>query len=198
MNGAEIINFKGPEGSGKSTIARLLAARINKPLVSTGDILRFVAETDMTELGDECRDMFKNDRYMKAEILLKILVAGLGGRDDLSGGFVMDGGLRTVEETKGYREMLRSAKRDFPLKVVKLDVPDSVGIARLVGNTRPGRKPDTIESVQERLRNYHYRLFERLALIRQMDRCELIEIDATGSIDVTFGLVCQALMVENL
>lgn len=139
--------------------------------------------------------MFDNNRYMTAEILIEIVIASLCARDDLKNGFVVDGGLRTVEETRLYRQMLQTAGVDFPLKVIKLNVPDSVGTARLLASPRSGRKPDTIESITERLRNYHHRLDERVQLIREMERCQLYEVDATGSEDVTFGLVCQALGV---
>lgn len=43
---AEIINLKGPEGSGKTTISRRLADYLGKPRVVTGDILRYFAAHD--------------------------------------------------------------------------------------------------------------------------------------------------------
>ena len=130
--GKEIVNFIGPEGSGKSTAAKGLSELSHKPYVSVGDMLRYVAKNDQTELGDECRDMFEHHRYMEPLTLLKIL--GEGFKNEIyEDGFILDGGLRTVEETLGFWEMLEEAGRKMDMTVVHIRIPGWLGIERLTG-----------------------------------------------------------------
>ncbi len=98
-----IILFIGPEGSGKTTIAKQLAKEGGRPYITTGDIIRDLAANDTGFLGEECREMFATHTYLAGDTLLKILT-GRFAREDTLDGFVLDGGLRTLEETKDFQK----------------------------------------------------------------------------------------------
>ena len=49
------IIFYGPEGSGKSTQAKMLAKDLNLPYLGSGDLVRHYSASDKGIMGDICR-----------------------------------------------------------------------------------------------------------------------------------------------
>lgn len=180
----EIIVFFGPEGSGKTTVARRIAKAKHMKRVSTGDLLRHLAVHDPSEVGDACRKMFAENAYLDPSLLRKILTDRLR-EPDMEGGFVLDGGMRTVKETQEFREMLRDAGRDFPLTVVHLRIPGWKSIDRLSGVKRNGRKTDTPEGILSRLNKFYLGLPDRVRAIREQNGWNMVHVSAMGDIDAT-------------
>lgn len=193
--GKQIIVFIGPEGSGKSTIARRLASELQKPYISTGDIIRDLTVNDFTTpLGDECREMQKERRYLSPQMLIEIL-ANRFKRDDTKDGFVLDGGLRTLEETENFPFLLERSERVMPLTVLYLSIPKSVSMERLVtGEDARRRDGDTVEGVLKRLSFFNNQLEERLSFIESQKTWRLLKVDASGTSDEVFNIVCQDLV----
>ncbi len=195
----QIIVFIGPEGAGKTTQALSLAKATGRPYVSTGDIIRDLAANDFeTRYGEACRKMFAEHAYLDGPTLLEILALRLG-RDDMIDGFILDGGMRTVEETQEFQTVLNAAGRgDLHIKVIQLETPESESISRLAGEGGRNRFDDTIEGVRSRLSKYHFQLEQRLALIAQTTSWELIPVDASGSIDETHGKLIEVITGTSL
>jgi adenylate kinase family enzyme len=185
--------FIGPEGSGKSTIAKRLAEEINKPYITTGDIIRDLAKNDHGPLGEECRSILNNNTYLSGESLLGILADRFGKADALEG-FVLDGGLRTLSETLGFQSMLERIDRALPLSIVYLQIPKDLVFERLLhGENARGREDDTIDGIEKRLLNFFYQFEERLDHIVSQPTWELIEIDASPGIDEVFESVITSI-----
>jgi len=161
-----IIAFIGPEGSGKSTQAKNLAKRLNLPYVSTGDMLREAAKNDESELGDACRKMFEEHVYLSAEKLLEVVGKRLKN-EDVDKGVVLDGGFRTVEETKNFPQMLEKTGKDFSVKVFLLKVPYWKCADRLMGENGRKRVDDTPTAWLSRMKEFNTNLGERMSLIRK-------------------------------
>ena len=177
--GKQIIVFIGPEGSGKTTTARRLCEETGKPYITTGNIIRDLAANNPGELGDSCRAMFTEQRYLDGATLIKILLNRIK-QDDTAGGFILDGGMRTVEETQGFQSMLESANRCLPLMVVHLHIPGWMSFERLVsGPEARKRKDDTHDYILNRLSKYYLHLGQRVGIIKQQPSWELIHVDAT-------------------
>lgn len=165
MERIQLYSFIGPEGSGKSTQAKLLAKQLGFLYVSTGDMIRDAAANDQTYLGDACRKMFEKHVYLPAPLLLEIVSKRLQ-RQDAEAGVVLDGGFRTVEETENFQKVLQDAGRDFNVKVFFLWVPIKESLSRLLKNER-GRTDDTMEAVKPRMRSFYTDLGKRMNFIRK-------------------------------
>lgn len=174
---SRIVIFIGPEGSGKSTMAKRLAEESGQPYISTGNIIRDLAANDEGPLGQKCREMFERDTYLSGETLMEILCKRLS-QTDATDGFVLDGGLRTLEETIGFKDMLLSAGRGLPATVVYLKIPKEESLNRLVnGENARKRDRDTVEGVESRLKEFYTGLERRLDEIKKHG-WEIKEIDA--------------------
>jgi len=168
----------GPEGSGKTTEATLLAEKLNLPLIVVGDLLRDRAENDPGEIGQACRDMFAAHAYLDPSLVRKIVAERLSKEDTLSG-FVLDGGDRTVEETEHFPETLKLADRsDLTVKIISLRLAGWKSMERL--STRQ-REDDSVEGSLSRLSRFYYHLGERATFMKK--NWNFIQVDAGRSID---------------
>ncbi|OHA68004.1 MAG: hypothetical protein A3D59_02770 [Candidatus Wildermuthbacteria bacterium RIFCSPHIGHO2_02_FULL_47_17] len=193
--GKRIIIFIGPEGSGKTTMAKCLAEETGLPYVTTGDIIRDLAENDKGPLGDECRDMFANHAYLDGATLLKILVHRFS-QEDVAAGLILDGGLRTTEETADFASMLSEARLNLPVTVIHLRIPGWMSFERLMGETGRNRNDDTIEGILSRLAKYYYHLGQRANVIEGQSNWKLVHIDARPAIESVYRGVSGKLSRE--
>lgn len=189
----QVINFMGPEGSGKTTLAKKLSTDSGKPRLVYGDIFRDLAANDQGPHGDECRAVFEEHRYIKPEILFEIMVERFK-QDDLSNGFILDGAMRTVGEVQGFQEMLDQAGRVMPLTSIFLRVPGWMGIERILLAKDRDREDDTPEAILSRLSHFYKDLGTRARTIREMSGWRLLHVNATGSKEETYDNVLTALL----
>jgi adenylate kinase family enzyme len=189
--GKRIISFIGPEGSGKTTIANLLSAESGKPYLTTGNTLREYAANDSGRLGEACRVMFSQHAYLAGDLLLEIMSSRFG-HDDTKNGFILDGGFRTVEETRDLKATLKKAGRNLPVTVIYLNIPIKVCFERLItGENARKRSDDTEDALKCRLDKFYNQLNERLDIIKNNPNWNLIEVDATNPIKTVYKNVCD-------
>jgi adenylate kinase len=112
-----IIVLMGMPGAGKGTQARLLAQRFGWPQVSTGDILREIAQTE-TELGRLVRETQKAGQLVSDEILAEILRERTA-RADCRRGYILDGYPRTAAQAEFLEQWARAqGKRVIVINIV--------------------------------------------------------------------------------
>lgn len=109
--GKRIVNFVGPEGSGKSTIAKMLAQDSGKPFLSVGDILRYFAANDQGVFGQTAREMFEKHLYFMNRQMLLDMYAERFQSEELADGFVLEGAMRDMTEVSGFQNALERAGR---------------------------------------------------------------------------------------
>jgi len=195
--GKEIVVFMGPEGAGKSTIAKNIEAETNKPRVAIGDILRDIASNPEEEHSETVKAMFEKSKYLKPQLLQTILSPRFK-QADLADGFILDGGFRTIEETQGFPTLLENTGRQMPLTAVYLHIPTSMSLERLVtGPNARRRAGETEEGVNKRLDNHYNNLYQRMQAIEKQPNWNIHYVDATGSIKQTSDKVRQSLQRHN-
>ncbi len=188
-----IVTLIGPEGSGKTTQAIKLAEETGLPYVTTGDTLRDLAANDPGELGEECRMMFAEGSYLSGETLLRILVERFG-RSDVSNGLILDGGLRTLNETIDFQAMLDRAGLNLPMTVIYLQIPEADTFERLVrGKNARKRADDTEELVTMRLAKFNLNLDERLEVINKESGWDIVCCDASEETESVYNQICRSL-----
>ncbi len=175
-----LIAFTGPEGSGKSTQAKRLALNLGLPYISTGDMLRELAENDHSPLGDACRNVFTNHVYLTPATMLTVIGHRLQ-QLDINQGAIIDGSLRTVEETVNFTSALKPTGKNFSLNVIYLRVPGYVCAERLMGANGRKRIDDTPTGWLNRMTEYNTGLGIRMAYIRQ--HWPLYQINGNQTID---------------
>ena len=140
----------GPQGSGKGTQAKGIAALHDTPHVATGDILR-TAVSEGAELGRRVQPMLARGDLVPDELMVDLIRERLAGED----GFVLDGFPRTVPQTEALDAMLDEIGKPLDA-VILLQVSDEVATRRLQARAAAeGRADDSPDAIRNRLRLYH-------------------------------------------
>ena len=173
----ELILFGAP-GSGKGTQAKKIAAWMEIPQISTGDILRAEIQKG-SEIGQKVKTVLDAGNLVSDELVVEMIRLRLLEKD-CEKGFILDGFPRTESQAVSLdgilKEMGRSIKR-----VISLDVDEEELVARItkrqtcgkcgaiyntVFSPAPGgkcvcgsddlrvRADDNEETVRNRLKNY--------------------------------------------
>ena len=116
----------GAPGAGKGTQAEMLAAKLQIPTISTGNMLR-EAMANGSELGKQVKTCMDEGRLVSDELVLSI-VAERTSKPDCQNGFILDGVPRTLAQAKALDEM--GVVLDH---VVSLEIDDAVIEGRMTG-----------------------------------------------------------------
>lgn len=172
----------GAPGTGKGTIASILAERLGIPQISTGDIFRKNIK-EGTELGKLADSYISKGQLVPDEVTVKIVEDRLS-QDDAKNGVILDGFPRTVVQADKLKEILEtkgnkvditinltSPKEEIIERIVNRRVctnqqckavfnlvlhPSKVeGICDKCGSELVARKDDKLETVENRLESYY-------------------------------------------
>lgn len=141
----------GAPGSGKGTQAKKLQADRGLPQISTGDLLR-AAVAEKTSLGVKAKAAMEAGNLVSNEIVLAMIRERLD-RDDASGGYVLDGFPRNLEQAHALDELLAELGQKLDA-VILLSVDFDVLMQRLTGRrtcSRTGKLLNIYFSTQEEL-----------------------------------------------
>lgn len=151
------IVFFGPEGSGKGTQAKLLAGKLNLPILTSGDLVRDAAANDKGIIGEVCRDALAQGKYV-ADSEMFVLWKWRLKEEDAKGGWIMDGFPRNVNQAEFLDDKLN--KYGYKIeKVIYLDLPEELTYERLLKRARPLHEGstelhDSPERIKSRLEIY--------------------------------------------
>lgn len=204
----------GAPGAGKGTQAELLAARLNIPTISTGNILR-EAIKNSTSTGLKAKAFMDKGQLVPDDVIIGIVEERLA-REDCANGYILDGVPRTIPQAEALE-----ARNIHIDAVVSIEVDDAViearmsgrrvcegcgasyhitvnppkqdGICDACGKPLVIRKDDTPETVRNRLRIYHEEtevlkgFYQNLGKLRLVEGNQPIE-DATRDILAALGI----------
>lgn len=184
-----IIIFVGIEGSGKTENALLLSRDSGLPYIRTSLLIDEYAANDLGQLGDECRQMKIKNIYLSPESMLAILEDRFK-KSDVKNGLILDGGLRTLKETKEFQILLKKVNLDLPVTVLRLNLAETISIERQL---KRNSKKDTMDGIQSRLSEFRKDLPERIQIIKTTPGWKYLEIDASPEPNIVYNEIGLAL-----
>lgn len=122
--------FIAPPAAGKGTQATLLRDNYNFYHISTGDVLREIAETN-TPLGCEIKALIDNGKLVSDELMAKLLkekIGSLGNVEEI----IFDGFPRTLEQAHMLDEILNEVGMKVN-KVIYFDIDKDTAMKRALG-----------------------------------------------------------------
>jgi adenylate kinase len=139
----------GAPGAGKGTQAERLAERFNITHISSGDLLRQHVR-DQTSIGQTIKAYVDAGDLVPDSVVLDMLRKPVVAAAE-SGGYVLDGFPRTVDQAKAAFEVAHPLGVEVQA-AVHLDVPDEELIRRLLARGRGS--DDSAEVIAHRLQVY--------------------------------------------
>ncbi len=202
----------GAPGAGKGTLAEILAAHLNIPTVSTGNIIR-EALSNKTETGLKAKAFIESGKLVPDDVVIGIIKERLSQKDCIRG-FILDGFPRTIPQADALKELGLNA--DI---VVNIEISDEAIIGRMAGrrvckacsatyhikNIPPkvpgicdhcgssliSRKDDDPATVKERLKIYHEQTEPLIDYYYK--KGQLFTVDGNVSIDESISAILGAL-----
>ncbi len=105
------IMFIAPPAAGKGTQADMIVEKYNIPHISTGDILRDIANED-SEMGNYVSEVLSSGGLVKDEITNQLVEQRLS-KADCKNGFIIDGFPRNIDQAKIYDNILNKLGYDI-------------------------------------------------------------------------------------
>lgn len=206
----------GSPGSGKGTVAELIAKRFGLEHISTGDWFRREIDAG-TKLGRQVQANVVRGELVPDEVVIVLLDQWLTGKV-IERGYLLDGFPRTVPQAEALDRF--SAKKNAGIEVVfYLDCPEEIVVERLAGRricptcgkvyhvrTLPPRLPgicdfcgsqliqrtdDTDSVVRNRLEFYRKVTEPLVDYYRESDR--LVSLNAALGSEAAFALAIPVL-----
>jgi adenylate kinase len=179
----------GPQGAGKGTQAKRIAAEYEIPHVSTGDMFR-AAISAGTELGKQVAPILASGELVP-DTLTVALIAERLSLSDAGNGFVLDGFPRNLAQAEALDAMLGDIGRHLDA-ILFFDLPDDVAAERLRGRAvEEGRPDDTPEVIARRLAIYHDETEPIVEHYRATGK--LVPVHAAGSVEQVSNEIADAL-----
>lgn len=162
------IMVTGPQGSGKTTQAKILAEKLNLNFIGAGDLLREFSENESQE-SKEVKEKLENGQLVDDKVLAGLVEKESSGAE-FKEGFVADGYPRSVSQLQIFNPQYD--------KVFYLKVSDKEAENRLV---KRGRGDDLPELIKRRLKWYHEKTTPILNYYQDLGK--LIIIDGEKDIE---------------
>ena len=203
----------GAPGAGKGTQAEIIAAKLNIPTISTGNILREAIKNG-TPTGLKAKSFMDQGMLVPDDVIIGIVRERLA-QADCANGYILDGMPRTIPQAEALLEQGIEIDRVVSIEIadeviegrmtgrrvcgacgasyhIVANPPKTEGICNACGSQLVIRKDDTPETVRHRLEVYHSEtealkgFYEKLGKLRLVQGDQPIE-DATRDILAALG-----------
>ena len=203
----------GAPGAGKGTQAEIIAAKLNIPTISTGNILREAIKNG-TPTGLKAKSFMDQGMLVPDDVIIGIVRERLA-QADCANGYILDGMPRTIPQAEALAEQGIEIDRVVSIEIadeviegrmtgrrvcgacgasyhIVANPPKTEGICNACGSQLVVRKDDTPETVRHRLEVYHSEtealkgFYEKLGKLRLVQGDQPIE-DATRDILAALG-----------
>ena len=143
----------GPQGSGKGTQAKLLAAEFGYTIFETGGVLRQIAKED-SELGKQVKEITTRGDLVPNEIVMEIVRDFVNNKADKTQPIIFDGIPRSEEQRQSLETLLADLDRDF--QVLHVVLTEDEVFSRLMKRAEiEGRADDNPDAIRKRIQNFY-------------------------------------------
>lgn len=174
----------GPPGSGKGTQAARIAARMEIPAISTGEMLRGAVE-EGSELGRRVAAVLESGALVDDATMAELVEQRLGA-SDAAGGFLLDGYPRTLAQAETLEGILE--RRGVALdSVILIEVPEAELVRRSLARQRADDSEEVIRHRQQVYREKTEPLidyYRQRGLLREVDGDQSIEAVQADILDL--------------
>lgn len=166
----------GAPGAGKGTQAERIAAQLNIPTISTGNILREAIKNG-TPIGLQAKGLIDQGKLVPDDVIIGIVRERLA-KADCANGYILDGVPRTIPQAQALLEQGVEIDRVVSIEIadeviegrmtgrrvcgtcgasyhIVANPPKTEGICNSCGSELMIRKDDKPETVRHRLAVYH-------------------------------------------
>jgi len=184
----------GPPGAGKGTQAARLAAALQVPAVSTGDIFRQNIK-EQTELGKRVTAILDAGEYVPDELTNELVDDRLA-QPDAERGYLLDGYPRTAGQVE-YLDGVNLRRGEQLDAVVRLIADTDEVVRRLSARAlEQGRSDDTEEVIRHRLDVYERETAPLIAIFEE--RGLVVEVDGIGAVDEVTERILAGLAARGI
>jgi adenylate kinase len=177
----------GPQGSGKGTQARRLAADLGIPAISMGEILRWHMASD-TPIGRQIRHHMESGQLVPDEVVEQVITDRLG-QPDVAPGYVLDGFPRTPRQAEFFLSrypiraaiLLEVSEETLRKRILGRRLCDQCGkdfniyfrpprkeaVCDACGGVLAARTDDTPEGIRQRLTDYRSKTEPVVGMLRE-------------------------------
>ena len=124
-----IIVIMGAPGAGKGTQSRLLSEKFSYPQISTGDILREMAQAD-TALGHQLKEILASGNLVNDQVLTQVILERTS-QSDCKAGYILDGFPRTLKQAELLEDL--AERQGHEIVLVRVTVHKNTLLKRLTG-----------------------------------------------------------------
>jgi adenylate kinase len=179
----------GPQGAGKGTQAKRIAAEYEIPHIATGDMFR-AEQAAGTDFGRQVGEIMQRGDLVPDELTVAMIENRLA-QPDAADGFVLDGFPRNLAQAGALDAMLGSIGRGLDA-ILFFDLSDAAGMERALARAElEGRADDTPEVIARRLEIYHRETEPIIEHYRATGK--LVPLHAGRSIEQVWSQISDAL-----
>lgn len=179
------ILINGPQGSGKTTQAKLVADKFKLNFIDSGSVLR---ESASTKEGKEVKEHIDKGELVPDELYFKVIEKYVQEKCDKNKGFILSGIPRTLNQIP-FVEIKLSIKID---KVINLVVSKKEFLKRIKKRVvLEGRSDESEEALLKRLSWYEEKVKPVLDYYRKKGK--VVDINGEKAIETIFAEISSHL-----
>jgi len=184
MNMKKIIIMIGPPGSGKGTQAKKIAQKYNYAHLSSGDLLRVLAQKEnLNDAEKEALIQMQAGRLVADDLIYQLVFSEIKKNIVQDKGVVLDGAIRNLEQARAFQNFFAEQNLTDKVLVLEINLNEKDSLARLTKRQiLEARQDDEAEIIGRRIVQQGNaalapiaKFYEDLGVLKKIDGNQTIE-----------------------